>query len=228
MKQVNHSKPMNIDIKISPNSKLLMIGDSVTDCERARPVGEGLFNALGNGYVRDINSILSALLPEHRLRVVNLGSSGNTVRDLKDRWESDVIQLTPDWLSVMIGINDVWRQFDMPLQAEAGVPLDEYSATLDLLLAKVRPKLAGLVLMSPFYIEDNSSDRMRARMDEYGYAVKALAQKHNAIFVDTQAAFNQALKHNHSAYLAWDRVHPSAVGHMILARAFLNGIGLEF
>lgn len=217
---------MNHELKILPNSKLLMIGDSVTDCERARPVGEGLFNALGTGYVRDINSILGAGLPDLKIRVVNMGCSGDTVRNLKARWETDVVEQLPDWLSIMIGINDVWRQFDSPLQPEAGVPLDEYSATLDLLIAKMRPKLSGLVLMTPFYIEENTSDRMRARMDEYGEAIKSLAEKHHGIFVNTQTAFNEALKHQHSSNLSWDRVHPNQVGHMILAQAFLRAIGL--
>jgi lysophospholipase L1-like esterase len=69
---------------------------------------------------------------------------------------------------------------------------------------------------------------MRARMDEYGAAVKRLAEKHNAIFVDTQAEFDKFLVHEHSAYIAWDRVHPNHTGHMLLARAFLDAIGFQF
>src|SRR3954452_17883523 len=98
-------------LRIQPNSKLLMIGDSITDCERARPVGEGLFAALGKGYVSLVDALLGATYPEREIRVVNMGSSGNTVRDLKSRWRTDVLDLRPDWLSMMIGINDVWRQF---------------------------------------------------------------------------------------------------------------------
>jgi lysophospholipase L1-like esterase len=108
---------------IQPNSKLVMIGDSITDCGRARPVGEGLFEALGKGYVSLVDASLQAKEARQRIRVVNMGTSGNTVRDLKARWQSDVFDLNPDWLSIMIGINDVWRQFDSPLQAEWGVPL---------------------------------------------------------------------------------------------------------
>ena len=131
-------------------------------------------------------------------------------------------------LSVMIGINDVWRQFDMPRKPEAGVLLEEYEATLRELVIEVRPKLTGLVLMTPFYIEPNVTDRMRARMDEYGAAVRRTAEEHDAVFVDTQAAFAPVLAQYHSSSIAWDRVHPNHIGHMILARAFLKAVGFAW
>ena len=79
--------------------------------------------------------------------------------------------------------------------------------------------------MAPFMIEANPDDAMRARMDEYGAAVHEIAEEFEAIFVDTQAAFNALLAHSHPASIAWDRIHPGPVGHMTLARAFLQGIG---
>lgn len=128
----------------------------------------------------------------------------------------------------MIGINDVWRQFDMPLHPETHVPLDVYTQTLDNLLAQTRPQLQGLVLMSPYFIEPNRAEPMRAMMDKYGEAMRQLAHKHTAIFVDTQAAFDEVLKFIHPLTLAWDRVHPSQAGHAMLARAFLKAIGFEW
>lgn len=214
-------------MKIQPNSKLLFIGDSITDCGRARPVGEGLNDSIGKGYVALVNATFGAVCPEKNIRVVNMGVSGNTVRDLKARWDTDVIALKPDWLSIMIGINDVWRQFDLPLMTEIHVGPKEYAATLDELVAKTQPLVKGLVLMTPYYIEPNRRDGMRARMDEYGAIVKKLAAKHNAVFVDTQAAFDKVLKHTYPATLAWDRVHPALAGHMVLARAFLAGINFK-
>ncbi len=213
---------------LKPHSKLLFIGDSVTDCGRAQPVGEGLGDALGRGYVSLVDALLGATHPELGIRVVNVGSSGHTVRDLKARWQRDVLDLRPDWLSVMIGINDVWRQFDMPRKSDAGVPLGEYEATLRELVTEARPNLKGLILMTPFYIEPNVSDRMRARMDEYGAAVRQIAEEHDAIFVDTQAAFAPVLAQYHSSSIAWDRVHPNHIGHMILARAFLTAVGFTW
>jgi lysophospholipase L1-like esterase len=210
---------------IQPNSKLVMIGDSITDCDRARPVGEGLFEATGKGYVSLVDGLLTARYAGERIRVVNMGVSGNTVRDLKSRWQSDVLDLKPDWLSICIGINDVWRQFDSPLQPELQVPLDEYTQTLEELITIARPTLKGLVLMTPYFIDLNRADAMRATMDRYGTAVKQLAQKHQAHLVDTQTAFDEVLAHLHPMALAWDRVHPTRAGHMILARAFLQAVG---
>lgn len=210
---------------ITARSKLLFIGDSITDCGRNRPVAEGLFDPLGKGYVTQVSSLLAAAYPDRPIRVVNTGCSGNTVRDLKGRWQSDVLDLKPDWLSIMIGTNDVWRQFDSPLFPEAAVQPEEYEQTLDALVGTTRPLLKGLVLMTPFFVEPNQADAMRARMDQYGKIVLAVAKKHGVIGVDTQAAFDRALKHQHSCYYAWDRVHPNSAGHMLLARAFLDAIG---
>jgi lysophospholipase L1-like esterase len=152
---------------IEPNSKLLMIGDSITDCDRVRPVGEGLFDALGKGYVSIVDAMLTATYPSHHIRVVNMGISGNTIRDLHMRWHTDVLALEPDWLSICIGINDVWRYFHSPNQPEWYVPVDEYAKTLDALLRITRPKLKGLVLMTPYFIEPNRAEPMRKMMDDY-------------------------------------------------------------
>ena len=211
-------------MKIPPNSKLLMIGDSITDCGRAYPVAEGPGDVLGTGYVSLVNACLTAAQPGAGIRVVNMGVNGNTVRDLAARWDSDVIELKPDWLSIMIGINDVWRQFDGWPEWESPVDLEEYSQTLDKLIRKTKPLLKGLVLMTPYLIEPNRSDPMRARMDEYGAVVKDLAGQYRAILVDTQAAFDEVLTELDPMMLAADRVHPNLSGHMILARAFLKAV----
>lgn len=205
-----------------------MIGDSITDCGRAQPVGEGLFNAHGSGYVSMVAALLGATYPDHPVRVVNMGTSGNTVLDLQRRWQTDVLDLKPEWLSVMIGINDVWRQFDLPQQTEAHVDLGTYERVYDELLTATRPHLQGLVLATPFYIERLKQDAMRERMDAYGEAVRRLAERHDAILVDTQAAFDRVTEHLYPATLAWDRVHPNATGTAVIAKAFLNAIGFEW
>src|SRR5690554_3798625 len=138
-------------MKITANDKLVMIGDSITDCDRKRPVGEGIFEGLGRGYVSMINALITSVYPELAIRVVNMGSSGHTVRDLRDRWQTDVIDLKPNWLSIMIGTNDVWRQYDQPHMTESHVYIDEYEATLRSLIHDSLPWLKGLILMTPFY-----------------------------------------------------------------------------
>jgi lysophospholipase L1-like esterase len=211
-------------MKIHSNSTLLMIGDSITDCGRVRPVGESVGGDLGNGYVSLIHATLSATCPQLHIRIRNTGISGNTVRDLAARWQPDVLDLKPDWVSIMIGINDVWRQFDAPLQTEWHVSLDEYASVLAQLVRTTRPQLKGLVLMTPYFIEPNRADPMRAMMDRYGEVVRRLAGQYQAILVDTQAAFECVLTEVHPMALASDRVHPNLAGHMIHARAFLKAL----
>jgi len=215
-------------VKLGKNETLLMIGDSITDCGRNRPRGEGIGDPFGKGYVSLVDGLLKTVYPELAIRVINMGISGNTVRDLAERWQTDVLDLKPDWVSVMIGTNDVWRQYDQPYIPESHVYPEEYEATLDGLVQKTKPHVKGIVLMTPFYLEPNRADPMRATMDGYGRIVRRTAERHGAVFVDTQAAFDQVLAHIYPATLAWDRVHPSMAGHATLARAFLNAIGFEW
>ncbi len=212
-------------MKINKNSKLLFIGDSITDCGRAKPVGEGTWDeCYGTGYVNLVRGLLAVDYPEHNIRVVNMGISGNKVRDLDARWETDVFDQNPDWLSIMIGINDVWRQFDKPLIKEEHVYIDEYKKILDKLVAKTLKKVSGIVLMTPYFIEPRKDDPMRSMMDEYGEAVKEIADKYDTLFVDTQAAFDKLTEHIPTAAFAWDRVHPNVRGHMALAKAFMEAV----
>lgn len=213
---------------IEPNSKLVMIGDSITDAGRVQPVAEGLFDPLGRGYVTMVDALISAVYPERKIRVINVGTSGNQTRQLKERWQRDVIDLKPDYVSCMIGTNDVWRQFDLPRITEQHVGPEEYERNLTELIEWTLPAVRRMILMTPFYIEPLRQDAMRARMDEYGAIVKKLAEKYGCVLVDTQAPFDKMLQHMHSAALAWDRVHPNQVGHMVLARAFLNALGFEW
>lgn len=210
---------------IQPKSKLVMIGDSITDCGRGYPIGTAANNGLGDGYVSLVDSLLPVSYPDLQVRVMNLGIGGNTVIDLQMRWESDVTALEPDWLSVMIGINDVWRQFDSVQRPEQVISLEKYATTLEKLISKTRPTLKGLIMMTPYYLEPDRSDPMRAMMDAYGKIVYQLAVKYHAIFVDTQAAMDMAMQDIHPLALAQDRVHLNQAGHMFLARAFLSSVG---
>ena len=202
-------------MKIQSKSKLLMIGDSITDCGRF-----GTADGLGEGYVRFVD----AALHDEEIKVINKGVSGDTVRDLKARWQRDVLDLNPDWLSVMIGINDVWRQIDNWEPEENWILVDEYEQTLDALLGAVTPSLKGLVLMTPYVLDLNKNDEMRAKMDVYGLVVRQLAEKYGAFFVDTQATFDDFLQTTDASVISNDRVHMNAVGHQVLTKAFLAAI----
>jgi lysophospholipase L1-like esterase len=209
-------------MKISDHDTLLFIGDSITDCGRARPLGQG--DGLGEGYVNLVNSLLATCHPETRIRVLNTGISGNRITDLESRWREDVLAHQSDWLSIMIGINDVWRQFDNVTDPDA-VDLEKFEQVYRELLTATRPNVKGLVLMTPFYLETNRADPMRALMDAYGAVVKQLAQEFDAVFVDVQAAFDSYMAERPTQSLCSDRVHPNQTGHLIIAKAFFNAIG---
>lgn len=215
-------------MKLQPRNKFVLIGDSVTDMGRTRPMGQGLFNPHGTGYPNVVQGLLTSVYPDYFINVVNMGVSGNTVRDLKARWETDVVALQPDWLSIMIGINDVWRQFDSPQIPEHAVQTDEYRATLDELVAKTKPLVQGLVVMTPVYWELDTADAMAARVREYGAICREVAVKNGVLFCDAQAYADRVLRHCHSCYIAWDRVHPNIPGANVLAHALLDTLEFDF
>ena len=208
--------------------RLIFAGDSVTDMGSAQPVGEGLFDNVGRSYVREIENLLSAVYPEVNLRVTNSGISGNTSRDLLQRFDRDVASLRPDWVSICIGINDVWRQFDTPAIFDAQVMPDEYESNVEKMILAVKGSVKGIFILSPYYMEPNRGDRMRARMDEYVEICRKLAEKHSCIFVDFQKLYEDYCQVRHSTYIAWDRIHPNQVGAMLMAREFLSHCGFDF
>src|SRR5690606_13910973 len=139
-----------------------------------------------------VRALVTASHPHLRLTWINRGVSGDTSRDLKARWESDVIDERPDWLSVKIGINDVWRAFTG--QPELAVPIDEYEATLrELLQRAVEATGCRLILMEPYLIEPDLSEPQRAQSDRYRAVVRQLATELDAVLVRTQDAFDRAL-----------------------------------
>ena len=192
--------------------RIVFAGDSVTDMESAQPVGEGLFDNVGRSYVRIIENMLSAVYPEVHVRVTNAGIGGNTSRDLLARFDRDVVQLNPDWVSICIGINDVWRQFDTPAMPDYAVFPEEYEQNLEKMIAMIPQSVKGVFILSPYYMEPNREDVMRARMDEYVAICKKLAEKYGFRFVDFQALYEDYCKIRHSSYIAWDRVHPNQGG----------------
>ena len=209
-------------------SKVVCICDSMIDFDRARPYGEGLFGGIGKSYVGIVDGILKATDPSLHLRMINMGIGGNTSRDLVARWQTDVMDLSPDYVTVLIGINDVWRQFDTPEITEGHVLPEEYRENLLWMLNTTLPVVKGMVLITPYMMEPNRQDPMRARMDEYGAIVKELAAEKHLPCVDLQAAFDAYFTEYHPASINWDRIHPNVAGHCVIARALLNTIGCEW
>jgi lysophospholipase L1-like esterase len=201
--------------------KIVFIGDSITDCGRRDEAAP-----YGNGYVSLVRGLLLARYPERQLRIVNQGSGGDTTRNLAARWKRDVIAERPDWLAVMIGINDVWRTYDS--NGIGAVGLEEYTATLRDLLKQTRATTsARLILAEPYMIEPDQNRPMRRQMDTYAAAVRQVADEYDAILVRTQAAFDAALACTTPKDWADDQIHPNAPGHAIIGLAFLKAIAFD-
>lgn len=216
-----------VQMTIPANTKLLFIGDSITDCGRERRAPSSPWETpthLGSGYVELLNGLIQTQQPESKIRILNRGIGGNTVRDLAQRWQRDVIHLAPDWLSIKIGINDVWRQFDSPRSPHVHVLPDEFESTYRDLLSKTRPLLKRLILITPYYLHPDPREPMRARMDEYRETVIKLSADYDATLVDSQVAFDHLMQHIEPLQIAEDRVHPGTVGHMTIAKAFLSNL----
>lgn len=208
--------------------RIVFAGDSVTDMQSTNPVGEGLFDSLGFGYVRVISNLISACYPELTLRITNSGISGNTSRGLLERFDRDVVDLNPDWVSICIGINDVWRQFDLPAFCKDHILPEEYERNVEEMILKVKGRVKGIFLLSPYIMEPNENDMMRARMDEYVAICARLAEKHGCIYIDFQKLYADYCSVRHSSYIAWDRIHPNQVGATLMAREFLKHCDFDF
>lgn len=212
---------------IEKGSTLLFNGDSITDFGRARPVGESPCG-LGNGYVQLVEGMLTAFASTEQVRVVNTAVSGDTIRMMASRWEQDTLLQNPDWVAVMIGINDVWRHFDTPFRKDLAVHYDEYVKTYRQLIELTLPKVKGMVLMTPYYVDNNLSDPMTAMVHQYADAVRQLAAEYKLVLCDVQAEMDEVQKTLHHMAFSADRVHPNGgnpVGAFIIAKAFLKSIG---
>jgi lysophospholipase L1-like esterase len=199
--------------------RIVFIGDSITDCGRRDSAAP-----YGDGYMSLVRAFVTAARPDLGLSWANRGVSGDTVRDLAARWQADVVDERPDWLSVKIGINDVWRFFEN--QPDAAVPLDEYTATLRTLLATAVERTGcRLILADPYLIESDHDDPQYAMTGDYAATVAALAEEFGALHVPVQAAFDRVLTSTRPADWAHDRIHPNLAGHAVIARAFLDAIG---
>ncbi|MHC1748816.1 MAG: SGNH/GDSL hydrolase family protein [Cellulosilyticaceae bacterium] len=211
---------------ITKNSTLIMIGDSVTDCGRLMPEGEGtsVSGAWGNGYVELVRGYLSAFYPECNIRIINKGINGQQASDLLVRWQEDVLDYEPEWVSILIGINDVWRVFDAPHTKEIHGDVVSYEESLRRMIEKTLLTTRNIVIMSPYMVEINKNDPMRKMMDEFGSVCERLSKEYDLKFVDLQKAFDKLLEHTHSMAICWDRIHPNTIGHTLIAHSFLEAV----
>ncbi len=203
---------------------IVFAGDSITDMGCSTSAG----NNLGDGYVRTAMNMIYAFYPETPVRITNAGISGNTSRDLLARWDRDILDQNPDYVSICIGGNDVWRQFDMPAFPDIAVMLPEYESNLREMIRRTRNAVKKIFILSPYYMEPLTEDPMRAKMDDYRAICKKLADEYNCEYVDLQEMFDKYFAFHHSSSIAWDRIHPNGVGATLIAREFLKHCNFDY
>jgi lysophospholipase L1-like esterase len=211
-------------IELFKRKKLLFIGDSITDADRCEDQERGL----GRGYAAMIADLLAARYPDSNVAVVNRGIGGDRVIDLERRWPEDVLALQPDWLSISVGINDVWRGLNaLPPIAAQAVPLDLFRETYERLLAAVRAHTsARLVLMETSVIDENFQSEGNRRLEAYNVVIRDLARKYDAPLVPIRAAFRNAIAQRPNPPWTHDGVHPNSPGHMLMALAWMRALKL--
>lgn len=207
-------------LNLEENFTVLFIGDSITDCGRDRSNPE----LLGGGYAHMLAGRLGMDYAEFDLRFLNLGISGNRVKDLKARWEEDCIDHKPDILSILIGINDTWRKYD----SNDPTPAESYKEDFRFILEEARSKLdCQIVVMEPFVLpvpEDRKN--WREDLDPKIQAARELSLEYADAYVPLDGIFAAAACRQDPAYWTPDGVHPSYKGHALMAESWLEYTGL--
>lgn len=207
---------------------LVMAGDSVTDCGRryeSEPAGWGSF---GDGYVNLVNAFLCSMYPENEVMVVNRGVNGNTIVDLEKRWDKDILELNPTWVTVLIGINDVWGHFSGQLEHRRTVDEATYRRLYESIVERTINKVSGMIILSPFMMEKNKNDEMRQMVETYAGIAREIAEKYGLMYVDLQKRMDKFLESLSSYHISQDRVHPDIKGHMIIAKTIMDAAGADW
>ncbi len=190
---------------------ILFIGDSVTDCDRNREQ----FDGLGNGFVKLIDE--SKLFSDP---VLNRGISGDRIGNLEDRWQSDVLELRPQVLSILIGVNDTWRRYDDndPTSAE------DFTTRYRNLIIRTQSTLDfKLYLCQPFILPVREEMKeWLGDLNEKIQGIKSLAQEFDATYVPFGDYFNSMIAELGMEGLAEDGIHPTELGHELMAKFWLQ------
>ena len=197
--------------------KVLFIGDSITDCGR-----RDAHAPLGHGYVRKITELITAKYPERQITYVNKGIGGDIVEGLESRWDIDVINEKPEWLSVKIGINNASRQYGEGVSTADYLPI--WEACYRRILTRAKAELgASLFLFEIFYVAEDVDMPRPLDVDAYNASIHRLAEEFDARLIPTSTAFESAVAVRPGAlWTTQDGVHPNAEGHTLMALEFLK------
>ena len=200
--------------------KILFQGDSVTDAGRSRESD----NMLGYGYPRLVEAALGFEEPA-KYEFVNRGISGNRVTDLYARIKGDIINIKPDVMSILIGVNDAWHDF---YENPNGVDAEKFFKIYDMLIDEIKTALPDIKMMilEPFCLKTSEIEGI---WEEFSKEVKArsikaeeIAQKHKLPYVKLQAGLDELCKIREASYWLSDGVHPTAKGHEFIKNEWIK------
>lgn len=196
--------------------RMVFIGDSITESGKLTDS-----ERLGTGYVRLIHDYLITTYPTSHFEILNKGISGNRIDDLEARWQTDLIDVKPNIVSISIGINDVWRQLKQPHMKQ--IFPDEFKRIYDDLLQQLSRKTnAKIVLMEPTIIDESVTSVGNEKLQSYVQIIHGLAEKYAALIVPTHQAFLKYLEANRNDAVTTDGVHMNSVGNMLMATTWLK------
>ncbi|MDD2403305.1 MAG: SGNH/GDSL hydrolase family protein [Victivallaceae bacterium] len=201
---------------------ILFQGDSITDAGRSReevPPDDG--TGLGSGYPALIAARLLCSQPERKWHFYNRGISGNRVVDLYARWKIDALNLKPDVISILVGVNDTWHEF----KRDNGVEVPRYEEFYRMLLRWTTEKLpkTKLILLEPFVLNFGEVEAPWVpEMDQRREVVARLSKEFGTEFIPLQSIINRMIKIAPPQHWLRDGVHPLPAGHQLIADAWLS------
>ncbi|WP_163707574.1 SGNH/GDSL hydrolase family protein [Mangrovibacterium lignilyticum] len=203
----------------------LFQGDSITDGNRGRTDDPN--HILGHGYCFAVSSRIGADFPEAGFHFINRGISGNTVSNLAERWQADTLDLKPDVLSLLVGINDVNALVE---ESDTAIDAAAFEASYRQLLTSCReqnPRLL-IVLGLPFFFAAGWRKEQYATWNpltlEHAEIVKRIAADFDAVLIDYPKIFEEAQQRAPIDYWIWDGVHPTVFGHELMAREWIKQV----
>ncbi|GBG95456.1 esterase [Ligilactobacillus salitolerans] len=213
---------------LKKNSTIVFAGDSVTDANRDYAAIPGDFESFGDGYVRIVSAALTTMYPDLNTMVVNAGVNGDDINLLAKRWDQDVLGAKPDYVAILIGINDTWRWFDSTFRHNQNlVTPEKYRAQYQGLIDRTKDQ-AQVIIMSPFMFELNQADPMRAKLQVFQDIAQELASVNGLQYIDLQATVDKYLSQQSSYTVTKDRVHPKFSGAMLVARKILAALDVDW
>ena len=211
-------------LSLPKGTTILFQGDSITDGGRDKK--NQIANqqkALGAGYAWMAASHLLIKNPQLNLTIHNRGISGNKVHQLANRWDKDCLDLKPDILSIMIGVNDIWHGLNGKYEGTVKTYEDDFLNLMER-TRKALPK-TQFVICEPFVLRCGAvNGKWFPEFDRYRAAARKVADQNNATFVPFQSMFDEAVQYAPPKHWAGDGVHPSSHGASLMAHFWTQSV----